>query len=316
MTEKQRAAAERRRLKGHREYIRRLRREKAKKKKAEEKKKERERIRLQKEREKLKKKRPVGRPKKRGPKRKRKKKAQNKVSKPVGRPYMGQYIYKIVSCRNGKQNKFIGKYRTIEEAYEVLNALKREDENIILPILLTGEDKLFNSIDEYILIEKTDGKSTSLLRNEYGKLVEHKVDKNGWVIIDKYRYKREETFWVYGYCNKSDRKTFIWIYENLIISNIETHFDFKRIMIYKNKLIIKDDSESINMVICKNESDSIRLYNKIEEYIRRDKIKQVLFIGNYSQISEKRKSLEKEIMELTNWPIRKVQMKTTKYHLK
>lgn len=315
MTEKQKAAAERRRRKGYMEYIRRIRREKAKKKKAEAKQKERERIKRQKEREKLKKKRPVGRPKKKGPKKKYKKKKTVKKN-PVGRPYIGAFNYKIISCRNGKQNKLIGKYRSIEDAYDAFNVLIRNDENVILPTLLTGEDKLFNSIDEYILIEKNPDKDSNLLRNEYGKLVEHRVDKDGWIIIDKQRYNKEETFWVYGFNNKNERKTFLWIYENLILTDIETCFDFKRLIIYKNKLVIKSDSDTIDMVICKNESDSIRLYNKIEEYIKRDKIKQVLFLGNLSKLSDRRRKLEDEIMELTGWDRRKVQMKATKYHLK
>ena len=182
--------------------------------------------------------------------------------------------------------------------------------------MVTGEDKLVNSIDEYILIEKKPNKDNSILRNEYGKLVEHKVNKDGWIVIDKHRYKREELFWVYGYDNKSDRKTFTWIYDNIVLSNIDMAFHFKRILIYKNKLIIKDDSDSIEMVICKNESDAIRFYNKVEEWIERDKIKQILFIGNFSKISDRRKKLEEEIIELTGWSKKKVQMKGTKYHLK
>lgn len=315
MTEKQKAAAERRRVKGYKEYVRRIRKEKNKKKKEEAKQKEREKKKAEKEREKLKAKRSVGRPKKRGPKKKRKKNRQI-VKNPVGGQRKQPYIFKIISCRNGVQNRFIGKYRSIEEAYDAFNLLKHEDNFIVFPSSVTGSHKLSNSIDEYILIEKSDSNNSNMLRNEYGKLVEHKVNKSGWVVIDKYRYKREEMFWIYGYDNKSERKPFTWIYDNLILSDIETRFDFKRVVIYKNKLLIKDDSDTIEMVICKNESDAIRLYNKIEEWVKRDKIKQILFMGNCSKLSERRRKLEEEIMELTGWPKRKVQMKATKYHLK
>ena len=57
-----------------------------------------------------------------------------------------------------------------------------------------GDEKIKNSIDEYILIEKSDSQ-TSLLRNEYGKLVEQVVNKEGWAVIDKFRYKRESSKW-------------------------------------------------------------------------------------------------------------------------
>jgi hypothetical protein len=58
------------------------------------------------------------------------------------------------------------------------------------------------------------------------------------------------------------------------------------------------------------------MYNKIEEWVIQNKNKQILFLGNYSVISEKRKKLEKELMELTGWPIKKIQMKNTTYYLK
>ena len=40
---------------------------------------------------------------------------------------MPPFIYKIISCRNGTQNKFVGRYRTIEEAYDAFEELKRND---------------------------------------------------------------------------------------------------------------------------------------------------------------------------------------------
>ena len=317
LTEKQKAAFERRRMKGYREYLKRKHREMAKKKREKEKKKEKELQKREKERLKKKeekKKRPVGRPKKRGPKKKRRniKKA---LPKKVGQKPLPPFIFKIISCRNGRQNKFIGKYRTSFDAYVVFNELKNIDKNIIFPSKLTGSDSIENSIDEFILIEKKDSKNT-LLRNEYGKLVEQKLNKDGWIIVDKFRYQVEETFWVWGYDKISDRKTFLWIFENILLSNINYDYDFKRVFIYKNKLLIKDDDNNIDLIFCKDESDSIRMYNMMEEWIKRDKIKQVLFIGNYSKLSPKRKEIENEIMSLTGWNKKKVQMKNTTYCLK
>jgi hypothetical protein len=313
-SDKRKAAFERRRRKGYNKYIRQKRREKKKREEAEKKAKEKERIRKEKERLKAKNKKPVGRPKKRGPKKKRKRNVV-KVLKSPGRHALPPFNYKIISCRNGVQNKFIGKYRTIEEAYEVFNDLKTKDRGVIFPSVITGDEKIKNSIDEYILIEKSDSQ-TSLLRNEYGKLVEQVVDKEGWAVIDKFRYKREELFWVYGYNSKNDRKTFLWIYTNLVISGIDGYFSFKRIFLYKNKLLIRDDSERLEMVLCKDVGDAIRMYNKIEEWVKRDKIKQILFIGDFSEISDRRRKLEDELVKLTGWTKRKIQMKNTTYYQK
>ena len=313
-SDKRKAAFERRRRKGYKKYIRQKRREKKKREEAEKKAKEKERIRKEKERLKAKNKKPVGRPKKRGPKKKRKRNVV-KVLKSPGRHALPPFNYKIISCRNGVQNKFIGKYRTIEEAYEVFNELKTKDRDVIFPSVITGDEKIKNSIDEYILIEKSDSQ-TSLLRNEYGKLVEQVVNKEGWAVIDKFRYKREELFWVYGYNSKNDRKTFLWIYTNLVTSGIDGYFSFKRVFLYKNKLLIRDDSERLEMVLCKDIGDAIRMYNKIEEWVKRDKIKQILFIGDFSEISDRRRKLEDELVKLTGWTKRKIQMKNTTYYQK
>ena len=207
------AAFERRRRKGYEAYLKRKHKEMAEREREEKKRKEKERKKKEKERLKRleeKKKRPVGRPKKRGPKKKRKKKIE-KIPQKVGPKFQKPYSYKIISCRNGVQNKFIGRYRDIKEAYDVFNALKTKDNNVIFPSNITGIHQIENSIDEYILIEKNEDKTSTLLRNEYGKFVEQTTNKNGWIIIDKFRYKREEEFWVYGYNSKNDRKTFLWI---------------------------------------------------------------------------------------------------------
>ena len=312
------AAFERRRRKGYEAYLKRKHKEMAEREREEKKRKEKERKKKEKERLKRlkeKKKRPVGRPKKRGPKKKRKKKIE-KIPQKVGPKFQKPYSYKIISCRNGVQNKFIGRYRDIKEAYDVFNALKTQDNNVIFPSNITGIHQIENSIDEYILIEKNEDKTSTLLRNEYGKFVEQTTNKNGWIIIDKFRYKREEEFWVYGYNNKNDRKTFLWIYNNLIISDLYDNLDFKRIFLYKNKIVIKNDANEIELVLCKDESDAVRFYNKTEEWIKRDKIKQVLFMGDYSSISDRRRKLEDELIALTGWTKKKVQMKNNTYYRK
>ena len=312
------AAFERRRRKGYEAYLKRKHKEMAEREREEKKRKEKERKKKEKERLKRlkeKKKRPVGRPKKRGPKKKRKKKIE-KIPQKVGPKFQKPYSYKIISCRNGVQNKFIGRYRDIKEAYDVFNALKTQDTNVIFPSNITGVHQIENSVDEYILIEKNEDKTSTLLRNEYGKFVEQTTNKNGWIIIDKFRYKREEEFWVYGYNSRNDRKTFLWIYNNLIISDLYGNLDFKRIFLYKNKIVIKNDANEIDLVLCKDESDAVRFYNKTEEWIKRDKIKQVLFMGDYSSISDRRRKLEDELIALTGWTKKKVQMKNNTYYRK
>ena len=309
ISEYRKKVIEKKRKKGLAEYNKRRKKEKERKLKE----KEREKEKKKKEKEALKHKRPVGRPKKRGPKKKRVRKKKN--PKKLGRKQLDPILYKIISCKNGIQNKLIGKYRTIEDAYDVFNSLRDSDNNVLFPMSISGTRVLKNSIDEYILIEK-NGKVSAELRNEYGKLVEHTTNKKGWSIIDKFRYKKEEQFWVFGYENRNERKTARWIYENMVYG-AETPFKLINfIMTYKNKLVIKYDGGDIGLVICKSMEDSITLYNIIEKLSKKDKLKCFVFIGDFSKISKSRKKLEDELIELTGWTKKKIQMSHTTYYAK
>lgn len=305
ISEARKKAIKEKRRKGYRAFVAKRRREK---KKAEtvrlrEEEKEKKKLEKQKERERKKNLKKPGRKKLRGRKRVRYKKVAVKQTRALP-----EVKYKIISCRNGVQNKFIGGYRTSEEAYKVFRALRKADKDIIFPAMVTGSQKLKNSVDEYLLIKKSDEKGEGF-RNEYGKIVEQKLNVEGWVVADKFRYKREETFWVWGYNANNDRKTFRWIYDNIVTRG--DGFSNERVKIYKNKLIVKHDNGEIGLIICKNISDCIRFYNKLEEFCKKDKIKFVFFLGDYSNTLERRRLCEKEIEETTGWDERKIKKNAT-----
>lgn len=257
---------------------------------------------------KVKKKRKVGRPKKRGPKKKRIRRKVIKNLKP--RPVID---FKIISVLNGKQNNYIGNYRTYSEAYNKLTELEKENEKIIFPRKYLNSGVIGDIKDEYLLLEKNrfGDKSDCMLRNEFGKFVTHKIENNTkWVIRNKINKYVEETFWVYGYDNKTDRKTCKWIIDNLIIGSIESKYDIIRVLVYKNKLIIKYDNKPMSMILCKNKSDCIRLYNFILDKMNIEKIKQVFCIGSYNTICDARRELEQDIINLTGWGKIKIQRST------
>lgn len=275
-----------------------------------EKEKEKERLRKEALREKKKlekKKRRPGRPKKRGPKKKKK-----YISK---KPKVYKYRrcdFKIVAVLNGKQKEYIGNFSTSEEAYNKLKELKENNEKIIFPRQVINAGCLKESRDEYLLLKKNrDGNlKDSQLRNEFGKFVEHTTNSALWVIYDKCERMVEETFWVYGKCPKTDRKTFQWIYDNLIINNLTEPHEIERIILYKNKIVIKHDEKPIDFVICKNISDAIRFYNLLNEWCKKNR--QIFFLGSYSKISDKRRELERELIELTGWTKIKIQYPSTR----
>mgnify|MGYP003287772995 CR=1 FL=1 len=251
-----------------------------------------------------------GRPKKRGPKKKRKRKTTKKYKT---RP---TFDFKIISVSNGKQNGYVNKFSDIEHAYEKLRELEKENEKIIFPRKNTNNGKIKPIIEEYLLLEKRKGRDieTPRLKNEIGKLVEHKISNdynNKWIIRDKIDKVTEETFWVWGY-NPTDRKTFEWIYNNIVMDNIHSKYDVERVSLYKNKIVFQHENDSTDIVICKNVNDSIRFYNFLEEWVKTNKNKQTFFMGSFNKCGERRKNIEKILMDVTGWNLKKIQRSSTR----
>ena len=327
---KKREKAKKERLKKEqlqKEQIKR-KKEKEKIKKFKEKELQKQKIKEKKEKEKLKKeqwllehpgekpkkKRPVGRPKKRGPKKKYRRKKKIIVEKK-----QKHWNYKIISCKNGKQDGFIGVYLTIDKAYEKLKELTETNTDIVFPSLITHSEygnSLSDSKYEYLLLERKFDDTIPKLRNEFGKLVEQRSNSENWNIIDKRKYQVEETFWVWGFNNKTERKTFPWIYENILIGGLSNSYDIKRVLLYKNKVIIKNDDDTMDLIFCKTKSDAFRFYQLLEEKVKQAKNRQIFFVGSYDVISDKRRKLEEELMEMTGWTKKKIQMPSTSEHKK
>jgi hypothetical protein len=312
LKKKKEEAKKKRTQKWHEAGVKARARNKKKRDAKKEKEKEKERLKKEalKEKKKLeakKKKRGPGRPKKRGPKKKKK-----YISKKPKVNKRRLCDFKIVAVLNGKQKEYIGNFSTAEEAYAKLNELKEESAKVVFPRKVINAGALKESKDEYLILRKNrDGNLTdSQLRNEYGKFVEHTSNSNVWVIYDKCDRLVEETFWVYGHCPKTDRKTFEWVYNNLLIDKLDEPHVIERVILYKNKIVIKHDEKPIDFVVCKNISDSIRFYNLLEEWCKKNR--QVFFLGSYSRISDKRRELEKELIDLTGWDKRKIQYPSTR----
>ena len=306
ISEKERLRRERlaeRRKAGYRAYIERKHKEMEER--------EEKKLREKEERKKksFPKKRKVGRPKKRGPKKKRK--YISRKPKIDGRS-LNIYDYKLVSCHNGRQNEYIGAYVNVSEAYEEVERLLEESKKVVFPARVQIGETIEAYRDEYLILEKnrTGDKEAPRLRNEFGKLVKQETNSDTWIMLDKFSYDTEETFWVYGYDPLRGRKTFEWIYLNIILYGIETTYDIKRVMLYKNKIIVKDDAGNLDIVFCKTQSDAIRFYNLLGEKVKKNK--QVLMLGNYGIKGDKRKALEAELVEKTGWTKRKIQMTTSK----
>lgn len=204
----------------------------------------------------------------------------------------------------------------LQSAYKKFNEIIDENEkNIIFPVKYISNKNISKGIVEsnyeiLLLKRKKEGEDVTQLRNEYGQLVNHViVDNSQWIIMDKHIYYKEESFWVYGFNPKTQRKDFNYILNEIVLAHNNDKNYFKRIMIFKNKLIIQYDFD-IDMVICKNQEDAIRLYNELEVKTKKAKCRNVFFNGIVAK-SNKDWIMEM-IMNKTGWNKLKVTRSSTK----
>lgn len=257
-----------------------------------------------------KKRRKPGPKKKRGPKKKKKISWVRRVFEP--------WLFKIVICSNKKQIDTIGRFHNEIEIMEKKEELLRNNSEVIFPIERLNNGRKNNDISdltlEYLILKKNDGDiedGISKLPNKYGKLVNHKTTNNKWLIWDKFPCLLEETFWVYGYNNSTDRKTISWIYDNLIYPIICDKYNILRFIVYGNKLILEHDNQYIDIVICKNINDCIRLYNTLHNVFC-SKHKNSIFIGMVNN-SEMKKKYINLIKNKTNWCLKDIYRKSTRH---
>ena len=250
-----------------------------------------------------------GRKKKRGPKKK----------KPIiPNKYVGlKRPYHIITTNNGVQIKDIYSAVNIDMALAKLRAFQIQfNKNIQFPVKYTSNknEKTFTECDyRLMLIKKKIDNDTykGKIRNEYGKFIDCVTSSDEWVFIEELPYQVEETFWVYGYNPKTDRKTYQFIVDEFINYNKKDKYFFKEIVIYRNKLLI-DSISGLEIIICKNHQDSVRLYNSLQEYSKNKKYKNILFACDIHKNSYSYEKWYNKIHELTHWNRRKINKNTTR----
>lgn len=243
-----------------------------------------------------------GRKKKRGPKKK-------KIIKERTIPVLD---YKILLCESNKQDKYIGCFHNLSEVEMVKAKLIEKNNNVIFPIQFKNSGKMTNFKYEYIILQRQDNahEITTKLPNDYGIYVDHSTSSNNWVIIDKIKAEKEETFWVYGYHPKKDRKDFKWIIDNLLTAYL-TQTTSLQICLYNNKVLFRYDDD-FNFVICKNKSDAIRMYNLLETYVNGVKLKKVFFTGMITRHGYRTNTIVKMLQEKTGWSLFKIYRTSTR----
>ena len=189
----------------------------------------------------------------------------------------------------------------------------KDSKGVIFPVQYLNVEKI-EEVKYYIGFLKRnedEDKKPTKLKNEYGQYVDHIIiDNNDWIMIEKEEYNFEETFWVYGYNPHFYRKDFLFIFKELVLKYSTNKYEFIIIHFYKNKVLMETFSH-MDMVICKNCEDAIRLYCLLDEYCKNYNVKQIMFSGNdaRNRISSTR-AIDK-IEKLTHWKRKKIQRNTT-----
>ena len=239
----------------------------------------------------------VGRPKKRGPKKKPKKR---------GVEHQEPWNYKIVRCDFMKQDAVIGIFHDLDEVEYAKGVLLEENRNVVFKkrnAIMHDTKKSEDFLSEYVVLERIRDNSTdnvTKIRNSYGKLVEHSTTSEKWRIIDKFPCEKEETFWMYGYNPRNDRKEFTWIDENFIEGPLNNdRFLIIRVLIYNNKVIFRYDIDDIEFVMCKNRGDAVKFYNLLMK--NHEKNKRVVFTGRVVTRSDIGNTVIKLLQDKTGW---------------
>lgn len=258
------------------------------------------------------KKRRVGRPKKRGRKKNyyQRAKAKAAAAKKIDRrrvPSKQRLYWKVAEYINGSEKVSHGKFKTREEAYAVFNRLKEELGHCDFPNKLTivhGEHYPRETDSQVLLLQRDwdGGKESVTSRNEFGKVIEQQTQsvRNSktlgakWVIYDQFKFDIEETFNVLGYNPRNERKTFRWIYENIVCKDVEI-YEYRRVIKYKKYIIIKGDNGICGVIKCKTSSDAVRFYNTLSNWVKRDKVEWLYMIGSVDDSLEKKTKIMAEL---------------------
>lgn len=222
-------------------------------------------------------------------------------------------LYHIILVNHDKMKEDLFWTDSVSTVNKEFKSMVEENKSVIFPIKFNNnKTEIIESSYEIMIIkarDRTESRETKVM-DEYGKFVNYATNDDDWIIYDRSPYYIEETFWVYGYHPRLQRKDFKWIYDNFISNNSSNKYLFKTIQLFKNKILVECNGK-LDMVICKNKQDAIRMYNMIEEWCERDKMKYIGFMGDLSYSRYKSDWITK-IQKLTNWTRKKITRMSTR----
>jgi len=212
--------------------------------------------------------------------------------------------YRIIITANNKKKKIVQKsndLNTIKKKY-----FKIKDKNKVLYPKQTSAYLKTNPVKyEIILMKKWEEGDTPFIdRDMLGRTVEISDIKKKWTILYKDEYSYEETFTVFGY---KKRLNCIEIIKLLLMKKHQTVV-IKQVNYIENKLLIHQDND-FDVVLCKCPGDAERLYKILNDFVEKNKIKNIMFTG---VVELGKTETYKMIVEKTGWKRNKVYRTVTR----
>lgn len=165
-------------------------------------------------------------------------------------------------------------------------------------------DPIWSNTSKYEIIlvqylpEDQDG--TRYFRNDFGKFVDYYiVDYPNRAIIAKDYWYVDETYYVYGYHPVRDRKTCSFIYENILLKDLDKRHDMKKVRLHKRRLFI-ETADDFDLIICPTTQSCETLYNTLFSLVEKNQCENVIFLGHIPESQFPR--IERMITNKTGWP--------------
>jgi hypothetical protein len=211
--------------------------------------------------------------------------------------------YRILLLKNGKKKKTLFKHTHKRKSERKFRRFLKENQDVKFPRKHLTKDNISKVTYEIVLVkEYEDGDEAKLFPNRVGRLAPPNFIDGDWIILETAFYEIEETFYVFGYDSKSDRKDIEFIV-GLMVKSIAHEKVTKTIVVLNNKLIIYNEYQ-FDIVICKCKQDAERLYDALLGVAKDNKLRRVLFMGKVSETTKS--ELYEMMMEHTGWDYRKV----------
>lgn len=190
-------------------------------------------------------------------------------------------MYQIILTENDKKVKTLYTYtREYDALYRFTNINSKQ---VHFPKKQVYKNKILTEVTHHVLLlkKRNDGDKSIIIRDKYGKLLESYTEDPDWVVLGRSEYQIEEQFSVTGANRKLNLNEII---SYVLLSKLNDK-NPKQILLLHNKVII--EGITLNMITCKDEEESVRLYNKLRVYSFDNKVKHLIFFGSIPKTDRK-----------------------------